>query len=166
MRDTSLPAAVLEAVDRAVCAVIVAIMAGMVLVVSVQVLLRYGFNASLDWADDVGRLLFVWSIFLGIPIGIKEGIHIGIEMLVKAMPDMMQRLLVRLMALLCMGMMAIIAFEAVRVAIDQWDELLPTVNVSVAIFMVPVAIGAAHSTLHLLRVVIRGVSAHSEEVIE
>ena len=69
MRDTSLPAAVLEAVDRAVCAVIVAIMAGMVLVVSVQVLLRYGFNASLDWADDVGRLLFVWSIFLGIQIG-------------------------------------------------------------------------------------------------
>ena len=28
-------------------------MAGMVLVVSTQVLLRYGFNASLDWADDV-----------------------------------------------------------------------------------------------------------------
>jgi TRAP-type C4-dicarboxylate transport system permease small subunit len=166
MRAVSLTAAALDAVDRAACAVVVAIMAGMVLVVSTQVLLRYGFNASLDWADDVGRLLFVWSIFLGIPIGIKEGIHIGISLLVTRMPGALQRFLVRLMALLCVVMMAIIAFEAVRVCVDQWGEMLPTVNASVALFMVPVAIGSAHSALHLLRLVITGTAMHGSEAIE
>jgi TRAP-type C4-dicarboxylate transport system permease small subunit len=39
----------------------------MVAVVSAQVALRYGFNRSIDWADEVGRLAFVWAIFLAIP---------------------------------------------------------------------------------------------------
>ena len=47
--------------------------------VSVQVLLRYAFKNSIGWADEVSRLLFVSSIFLAIPLGMKEGAHIGIE---------------------------------------------------------------------------------------
>jgi TRAP-type C4-dicarboxylate transport system permease small subunit len=60
----------LAGIDRAAWWVIAIVMAAMTLVVSVQVLLRYGFNSSLDWADDVGRLLFVASVFFAIPLGI------------------------------------------------------------------------------------------------
>ena len=73
----------LDGLDRLACWVIMLAMALMVAVVSVQVLLRYGFNSSLDWADDIGRLLFVASVFLAVPIAVKQGAHISIGLLVE-----------------------------------------------------------------------------------
>ncbi len=156
----------LGAIDRVAAVVIIAIMAAMVVVVSLQVFLRYAFNTSIDWADDVGRLLFVWAIFLTIPLGIREGIHIGIELVVKLFSPAVQRALLRLMGTLTIIMMAVVCYQAVMVTIDQWDELLPTLDVTVAIFMIPVAIGAAHSVLHLLRLVALGVQPQAKEAIE
>src|SRR6187200_3297770 len=71
---------VLHAADRALTGVLLAAVAVMVAVVSAQVALRYGFNRSIDWADEVGRLAFVWAIFLAIPLGVRDGAHIGIDL--------------------------------------------------------------------------------------
>lgn len=160
------PARALAAIDRVAAFAIIVIMAAMVVVVSLQVFLRYAFNTSIDWADDIGRLLFVWAIFLTIPLGIREGIHIGIELVVKLFAPAVQRALTRLMGTLTIVMMAIVCYQAVMVTIDQWDELMPTLEVTVAVFMIPVAIGAAHSVLHLLRLVVNGAVAHATEVIQ
>ena len=141
--------------------VIIVTMAAMVVVVSAQVFLRYGFNTSLDWGEDVARLLFVWSIFLAIPLGVKEGAHIGIELVVKLFPEGAQRLLTRVIAALGIILMGVVCWQAARLVVDQWDENLPTLDVSVALFIVPVCIGAALSILHLARQAITGIAARS-----
>ena len=146
----------LDGLDRLACWLIMLAMALMVAVVSVQVLLRYGFNSSLDWADDIGRLLFVMSVFLAVPIAVKQGAHISIGLLVERLPPLAQNLLARFVALLSAGMMILICYYTIEVAADQWSEMLPTVELTIAIFMVPVAIGAGHSALHLLRIVVQG----------
>ena len=146
----------LDGFDRLVCWAIMLAMALMVAVVSVQVLLRYGFNSSLDWADDIGRLLFVTSVFLAVPIGIRHNAHISIELLVARLPAGARDGLARMVALLSAGMMALIAWYTVRVAAGQWSEMMPTLAMSTAWFMVPVAFGSAHSALHLLRIVAAG----------
>lgn len=146
----------LDGFDRLVCWTIMLAMALMVAVVSVQVLLRYGFNSSLDWADDIGRLLFVASVFLAIPIGVKHSAHISIELLVARLPDELRNGLARLVALLSAGMMVLICWHGVRVAAEQWTEMLPTVDLTVASFLVPVIVGAAHSAIHLARIVVAG----------
>ena len=156
----------LDGLDRLACWVIMLAMALMVAVVSVQVLLRYGFNSSLDWADDIGRLLFVASVFLAVPIAVKQGAHISIGLLVERLSPKAQDLLGRFVALLSAAMMIIICYETVVVAADQWSEMLPTVELTIAIFMVPVAIGAGHSALHLLRFVIAGPPSKAELAAE
>ena len=151
----------LAALDSTVRVVIVVTMAAMVMVVSAQVFLRYGFNTSLDWGEDIARLLFVWSIFLAIPLGVKEGAHIGIELVVKLFPEIAQRALTRVMAALGIVLMGVVCWQAARLVVDQWDENLPTLDVSVALFIVPVCIGAALSILHLTRQAITGIAARS-----
>ena len=69
----------LAALDRGAFWAVTLVMGAMVGLVSIQVLLRYAFQNSIDWADDVSRLLFVASIFLAVPLGVKEGAHIGTE---------------------------------------------------------------------------------------
>jgi TRAP-type C4-dicarboxylate transport system permease small subunit len=142
--------------DQAARLAVIAAMSGMVAVVSAQVLLRYGFNASLDWGEDIARMLFVWSIFLAVPLGVKTGAHIGIELLVRALPDDAQRWLTRLTALFSTILMGVVCAQAGMLVLEQWDENLPTLDVPVALFMLPVCIGAAHSVLHLLGLIASG----------
>ncbi|MBA2963506.1 MULTISPECIES: TRAP transporter small permease [Ramlibacter] len=150
------PLRLLGLADRAVTGLVLAAMAAMVVVVSAQVALRYGLNRSLDWADEIGRLGFVWSVFLAIPLGVREGSHIGIDLLVDKLPAAAGAQLRRAGALLATVLMALIAWAAVRVSLEQWDELMSTVDLSVGWFIVPVAIGAALSALHLLRIAVQG----------
>ena len=156
----------LDTADRAVRIVVMVSMAAMVVVVSAQVLLRYAFNTSLDWGEDIARMLFVWAIFLAIPLGIREGAHIGIELVVRKFPVLGQRLLTRVMAILVIGLMAVICWQAAILIVDQWDENLPTLSVPTSLFMVPVCIGAALSVLHLLRLAIAGDAPRAAESAE
>jgi TRAP-type C4-dicarboxylate transport system permease small subunit len=128
----------------------------MVGVVSAQVGLRYGLNLSIDWADEVGRLAFVWSIFLAIPLGVRQGAHIGIDIVADKLPPMLRAVLKRIAAAMSALMMAVIAWAAFGVAREQWDELMSTLDWSVGWFIVPVGIGALLSALHLIRIVIVG----------
>ena len=155
-RAPTWPDRALHGLDQLVTGLLLAAVAAMVGVVSAQVALRYGFNRSIDWADEIGRLAFVWSIFLAIPLGVRQGAHIGIDIVADKLPAVWRGVLKRAGAALCAVMMFAIAWAALGVAREQWDELMATVDWSVGWFIAPVGIGALLSALHLLRIVIVG----------
>ncbi len=150
------PLRLLGACDKLVTGLLIAAVGVMVTVVSAQVALRYGLNRSIDWADEIGRLAFVWAMFLAIPLGVREGSHIGIDLLVDKLPPLARDALRRVGAVLCASLMAAIAWAALGVAREQWDELMATADLSVGWFIVPVALGAALSALHLLKIAVFG----------
>ena len=152
----SLARRALSGLDWIAAIVVILAMAGMVAIISTQVFLRYGLNSSLDWAEEVSRLLFVWSVFLAIPLGMKRGAHVGINLLTGLLPTPAQNTLFRLMSAFAIVMMAVVAWEAEILTRDQWDEPMTTLDVSVGFFMLPLMIGAAHSILHLVLLVVEG----------
>jgi TRAP-type C4-dicarboxylate transport system permease small subunit len=145
----------LARLDRAARLAIIACTAAMIVVVSVQVALRYLLNTSIDWSDEVSRLLFVWCMFLAIPLGIREGSHVGVELLVTHFPAHVRRGIARFTTAAAIGLMAIVLYETAIVSWDTWDELLPTLDMSANWFLVPVAVSAAHSILHLVQLLWR-----------
>lgn len=50
-------------------------------IVFVQVIMRYLFNSSLSWSEELTRYIFIWQIWLGASIGLRERKHINIEIL-------------------------------------------------------------------------------------
>lgn len=146
----------LDALDLAAKWAIVAAMVAMVAVVSTQVALRYVFNSSIGWADEVSRLAFVWSIFLAIPIGVRAQAHIGIDLLAKALPAGLRGLLARIVALASAALMAAVGWYSYVLAADQWDEKMASLEFSASWFVVAVCVGAAHSCAHLLRLAVFG----------
>ena len=151
-----LPLRALGVLDWLVTGMLLASVATMVTVVSSQVALRYGLNRSIDWADEIGRLAFVWAIFLAVPLGVRQGAHIGIDLLVDQLPPFWRALQRRAGAALCALMMLAIAWASLRVALEQWDEMMATVDLSVGWFILPVGIGALLSALHLARFAVAG----------
>lgn len=62
--------------------ILVTMFAVMVLVIFGQVIMRYIFNNSLSWSEELGKFLFVWMSWIGISIGAKRKEHIKITMFV------------------------------------------------------------------------------------
>ena len=145
----------LDGVDRVARWVIVAFSAAMISIVTLQVVLRYGFNSSIDWSEEISRLLFVWCMFLAIPLGIREGAHVGIELLVAHIAPAARAQLAKGCALGGAALMVVVLWQAVKVAELTWDEMMQSVNLSTNWFMVPVAVAAAHSFLHFIQLLWR-----------
>jgi TRAP-type C4-dicarboxylate transport system permease small subunit len=149
-------ARLLLALDAAAGWTIVGLLSVMVVVVAVQVLLRYATSTSLGWSDELSRLTFVWSIFLAIPLGIRAGVHIGMEILTARLPGPVQGALARLMAAIAAALMLLVAWQSAVVAFDQWDEKMASIEASAAWFIVAVAVGTTHSALHLMLIALAG----------
>lgn len=58
----------------------------MVLMVGINVTLRYLFNTGIDWTFEFSRYLYVWIVFLGSAMAIKHNEHIAVEMLLDRLP--------------------------------------------------------------------------------
>jgi len=139
----------LEEIDRASYVLVVAAMGGMAVLVSMQVFFRYALASLIDWADEVSRLFFVWAMFLAIPHGIRFGVHVGIDVAVRRFGVATQALLFRAMAA-CSGVLMVVVFVyATQVVGEKWQELMPTINITAAVYYLAVLICAGHAALHL-----------------
>jgi TRAP-type transport system small permease protein len=57
----------------------VALLALIVVTISIQVLTRYLFGRPLVWVEELATYAFIWSVFIGAALGMKELRHIRIE---------------------------------------------------------------------------------------
>ena len=64
-------------VDRAMVGIVFLIMAGLVIVTTLQVVFRVAFNA-LTWSEEMSRYLLVWGTFFGATLAYKRGNHIAV----------------------------------------------------------------------------------------
>lgn len=139
----------LDGLDLASQWLVIGTMALMVVIVVVQVFLRYVLSSGFDWSAELARLAFVWAMFLAIPHGIRRGVHVGIDVLTSRLPDTAQELIFRFCAVLGAVLMAAVFWYALKVTIDTWSEMMPTVNLTSAVYYIAVLIAALHSFLHL-----------------
>ena len=51
----------------------------MCIIVIMSVLLRYLFSFSFRWVDELTRYLFIYMVFLGIPIAFRQKCHVRIQ---------------------------------------------------------------------------------------
>ena len=57
---------------------IFASLSAMSLIIALQVLMRYVFQASLSWSEEIARYLFIWLIYIGISYGVKKEAHVAV----------------------------------------------------------------------------------------
>ena len=59
-----------------------------VVIMFIQVIMRYVFKSSLAWSEEVSRYLFIWMVFTGISYGVKNGLHMKIDLLEYFVPKL------------------------------------------------------------------------------
>lgn len=151
--------------DRISYWLIVAVMLGMTTLVSLQVFYRYMLSSSIDSADELARLFFVWSIFLALPHGIRYGIHVGIDLFMMMLPPRGQEAIFRVMAAASAVLMALVFGFGIEATVDKWPQLMPTLPVSAGIYYCAVVVSAGHSFLHLVLLAWAGSKVWGGEVL-
>ncbi|WP_176475899.1 TRAP transporter small permease [Halomonas salipaludis] len=157
-KDTNSPAAVYAAgvflnrllgrIDALVSVVIIVFMATLVVVVSTQVVLRYIFNSSLDWAWEVSRLCFVALIFFAIPLALKIRGHVGIDILQNLLPPLFQRGLIIGLNVVGIFLMMVVTVVGTRATMSTWNQTLSSLPLSSGWFYVPLLWAGFHCSLH------------------
>lgn len=75
-----------DAVTRLEENILASILALITIISFVQVVMRYGFNASFGGALELTRILFAWLILFGMSYGVKMGTHLGVDAFIRMMP--------------------------------------------------------------------------------
>lgn len=84
---------VLKTVNKTEEIILVVMFVVMVGVIFSQVIMRYVFNNSLPWSEELGKFLFVWLSWLGISIGHRRKEHIKITILLEKLPFLHKKII-------------------------------------------------------------------------
>jgi TRAP-type C4-dicarboxylate transport system permease small subunit len=73
-------------------ALVAILLAAMVVLVFGNVVMRYAFNSGISVSDELARWFFVWMVFFGAIVGLREHTHLGVDTLIRALPPLGRRL--------------------------------------------------------------------------
>jgi TRAP-type C4-dicarboxylate transport system permease small subunit len=72
--------------DRLLRGVLATLVGVLTASVFLQVLVRFVFKYPLPWTEEISRLAFVYSIFVGATVAVREKAHINVDVVLVALP--------------------------------------------------------------------------------
>jgi TRAP-type C4-dicarboxylate transport system permease small subunit len=130
---------------------ILAALAGMVVLVFGNVVLRYGFNEGITVSEELSRWLFVWMTFLGAIVALKEHGHLGSDMLVGRLGPKGKRVCLVLGQLLMIYCSWLLLKGSWQQSVINWDVEAPVTGWSMAVVYAAGVVFAASTLPILLR---------------
>lgn len=94
-------------------AILVMFLSLIVLIMLLQVIMRYVFNNSLSWPEELSRILFVWFTFIGLSYSTAKKIHVKIDLLVNILPAGFKNIILFLVDLLVLGFFIVIGVKGI-----------------------------------------------------
>lgn len=152
---------VLKVLDRIEDTALIAMFMAMVAAIFFQVIMRFVFNNSSSWSEELGKFLFVWLSWLGISIGHRRKEHIKITMLLDKFPRKIKLVLEAATELILIAICAITLYYSVYLMGIQWKVPYAGIKISTAWGYLSLVLGCG---LFILRAAIYFVESVKEIV--
>ncbi|WP_319517564.1 TRAP transporter small permease [uncultured Martelella sp.] len=124
---------VLAWIDRALGAllkpVVFAGMAGLSLVITLQIVSRVAFT-SVPWTEEVARFLLIWTTFLGATLAFQQGRHIAVSILRDRLPPLPRRIVALAGTLVILAFLVMLAIIGTRYMNVQSFQRSPSLRLS------------------------------------
>lgn len=119
---------------QAIKALLALLMAAMVVLVFGNVVMRYVFNSGIAISEELSRWLFVWMVFLGAIVGLREHAHLGVDSLVKMLPPLGRKICFALSHALMLYAAILLTEGSWKQTLLNWDTTAPASGLSVGLF--------------------------------
>lgn len=138
----------------------------MFVLVFTNVVTRYGFGFSINWAEEVSRFIMVWVTFLGAGLALREGRHVSIDVLQERLGGAaMQGIRIFLGVVLIVFFIGLV-YLGTRFAIFGWDKETMVTEIPRGIPYLAIPIGMTFLTIHFLLFFRRYVARDWESMVE
>ncbi len=141
---------------------VIAMFALMVIVIFAQVIMRYVFNNSLYWSEELGKFLFVWISWLGISLGEREGEHIKITMLTGRLPFKKAHIFNIISSLIVLVICLITFYYSCSLVLSQWTTKYAGIHISISWGYLAVAVGTGLMSLRSIAAILKSAKAIKE----
>lgn len=143
-----------DLLDKICSVILVAMLAGMVLTTSLQIICRVFFTA-LSWSEEVTRYLLVWSTFIGAGCVYKKGGHISVTFAQEKLPQKLQKVAQVLVHLLCGALFAIAVYYGFKYMDKQGTQLSAALRIPMSLMYMAIPLGCGVMLLHAFNAIIQ-----------
>ena len=120
------------------------------IIVTIEVGLRYIFGLSLIFTEELSRYLMVWVVFLGGAIAIRDGSHITISVFVVRLNTKMRQIVQTVAHALTLAFLVVITIEGIRILPRQLYQMCITIDISLFYFYLAIPTGSILMIIFLL----------------
>jgi TRAP-type transport system small permease protein len=112
-------------------------LAALGLVVIYGVVLRYAFNASQPYVEQVALLMVISVAMFGAAAGARESGHIGLDSVVQLLPAKAQAAIHAFVEVLILAFAALLLWGSLHMATSTYRDTIPTLGISEAFRYLP-----------------------------
>jgi TRAP-type C4-dicarboxylate transport system permease small subunit len=117
---------------RAMNGIIVISMVLMVIMVFGNVVLRYVFNSGITISEELARFCFLWLIFVGSVVVMREGGHLGVDTVIARLPRVGKIACVLASNVLILWVCYLFFVGSWRQTVVGWGTLMPATGIPMA----------------------------------
>lgn len=123
-----------------------------ILTVSVflQVLIRFVFKYPLPWTEEIARIAFVYCIFVGATIAVRENSHLQVDFLLVILPKRVARAAVFLGMLLVGVFLIFVTWQGVVLVLATGVQMSPVMQVPFKYLYLILPVSGALMLLYLV----------------
>lgn len=138
---------------------LVGMFAIMVAAIFLQIVMRFIFNNSLVWSEELGKFIFVWISWLGISIGERKNEHIKITMVVDKFSPKWQKIFEIISYIILLGILLVTFYYAYTLVGSQHHVNYAGIKISVSWGYLSLVLGCAFMALRVIAVIYYDVKA-------
>jgi TRAP-type C4-dicarboxylate transport system permease small subunit len=132
----------------------------MIVLVIVNVFLRYLFNYSIFWAEEVATICFVWLVFVGASATYKHKMDMGIDVLITKMPPKAEKSIRFIVSLILLAINGYIFYMAIVFTNIAWVKPTAVLGISSAAVNSALVVGFGLITFHTIRFLYRDIAKY------
>ncbi|MBO5069958.1 MAG: TRAP transporter small permease [Roseburia sp.] len=84
------------------------------ILMTLQIVMRYVFNNPLKWTDELSRMSMVWMTFLGSVVAFREKAHICVDLITSHFPRRLNRIVALMTDLICIGFLCVLIVMGIK----------------------------------------------------
>lgn len=143
--------------DRLLEKILILLFSSMIMLMFSEVIARHVLNRPIIWSEELGRMLFIWCVFLGAALAFLKKQHITIDYFSNFIPKNLTGLVSIVIDFLVMSTMIFVFVLGTKFAADNFDTpaySIPFINLGWAYVAVP--LGALTMAVNILRNMFNG----------
>ena len=128
----------------------------LVILLSVQILLRFAFGKTLSWSEEVSRFAFVWAVYFGFVVAARENKHIRVTAQFHHLPPKAQIILFTLADVIWSVFNFVMVFVSAKFTLSmiRYPYVSQTTGLNLLWVFVIVPLGFAFMGLRVLQVMV------------